>query len=462
MKYLVFLLIFVSNLFSGVKKVDEFFGRNAIFFNLPDIEGKKYSLDDLRFKNKKVNVVMLVFFDTKCQPCIKELPSIKKLYENYKDKDVIIRMVSIGEDAKKVKDFIKKYSLNIPVLLDKSTLVAGKYGVVEGQLKKIPQIFVIGKSGKIIKHLKGYHKGVFEVLSRIFDKELKKKVSLIKKDEIEVFYTSSASGELISCDCPTQPFGGLDRRLTYISKNRTPNALVFDTGDFFTPYKDKLKNEYVLKFMDNINYDAITIGDQEFATGIDYFLDEISKYNIPIVIGNLQVCKDNLCMIIGRPYIIKEINGFKVGITGVISEKVFFLFPKEIKDNLKFTQTPEEFLKEVIPEMRKEADFIFVLSHQGDYMDRELVKKVKGIDVIFGGHSQSKIAEKINNTIILQPGEKGMYVGKVVFKIKNKKILLYKNQLIPLTKDIVANSIAKKLVKEYKRKLKEFLKTKTR
>lgn len=456
MKKILVSFLFIINLFSA--KINDFTGKNAIDFVLPTLSGERVSLESLRYSNGKVNTVILVFFDTECQPCIKELPTLKKIFDEYKGKEVILRMVSVGEDEKKVNEFIKRFNLQIPVLLDKSTIIAEKYGVIEGSVKKIPQVFVIGKEGKFIKHLRGFHEDLFKILSDVIDKELKRNVSIVKKDEIEVLYTSSASGNIISCDCPTQPFGGLDRCLSFIKRERKANTLVFDTGDFFSPYDNKLKNEFVLKFIERINYDAVVIGDQEFASGVDFFIDKISNYRIPIVLGNLQICGENSCFVLGKPYIIKEINGVRIAITGVISEKTFFLFPKEIKEKLKFTNTPEEFLNEIIPELRKKADFIFVLSHQGDYPDRELAKKVKGIDVIFGGHSQSKIDEKVGNTIILQPGEKGMYVGRVIFKIKNKKIVSYRNKLIPLTKDIKILKEAEKLVKEFTTEEKKLLK----
>jgi len=72
--------------------------------------------------------------------------------------------------------------------------------------------------------------------------------------------------------------------------------------------------------------------------------------------------------------------------------------------------------KEMVAALRqKGVDLIILLSHIGYKKDVALAKQVKGIDLIFGGHSHEYVKKmgKIHDTFIVNGGEKGSTVVKV-------------------------------------------------
>ena len=110
-------------------------------FTLKNMSGEEVSLSD--FKGK---VIVLNFWATWCPPCKAEIPDFVEVYETYKDKDVIFLGVSVDEDVDALKDFIKSYEINYPILLDTRTQnVSGIWGV-----SGIPTTFFIDENGKII------------------------------------------------------------------------------------------------------------------------------------------------------------------------------------------------------------------------------------------------------------------------------------------------------------------------
>ena len=114
-------------------------GQKALDFTLTDLDGKKVSLKDLKGKNVYIN-----FWATWCPWCIKELPDIEKVYQEYKDKDLVVLAVDIGEDKATVKNFITRNSYNFKVLLDTDQSVAQAYGI-----SSIPVSIFIDKDGNI-------------------------------------------------------------------------------------------------------------------------------------------------------------------------------------------------------------------------------------------------------------------------------------------------------------------------
>ncbi|HOK55861.1 MAG TPA: redoxin domain-containing protein [bacterium] len=121
-------------------------GKKAPDFNLKDIEGKSITLSSYEGK-----VVLLNFWASWCPPCREELKVIQKIYNEYKDKGVIVLCVNSGEDKEKVEDFIDENNYKFPVLLDTDSKVSDNYKV-----NTIPRVLLINKDGIVVKDLTGY------------------------------------------------------------------------------------------------------------------------------------------------------------------------------------------------------------------------------------------------------------------------------------------------------------------
>ena len=81
-------------------------------FDLPDINGKKWSLAGLKGKVAFVNV-----WATWCGPCRMELPHLQKLYDRLKDrKDVVVFSLNVDENPGLIEPFLKENSFTFPVV----------------------------------------------------------------------------------------------------------------------------------------------------------------------------------------------------------------------------------------------------------------------------------------------------------------------------------------------------------
>jgi thiol-disulfide isomerase/thioredoxin len=112
----------------------------AIDFELEDMNG-----DIKKLSSYSGKVVFLNFWATWCGPCRIEMPSMQRVYEEFKDKGFVIVAVDLQEDKKVVKKFITEYNLTFPVLLDKTGKVGGIYGA-----RSIPTTYLIDRNGYII------------------------------------------------------------------------------------------------------------------------------------------------------------------------------------------------------------------------------------------------------------------------------------------------------------------------
>ncbi|MFH1096515.1 MAG: redoxin domain-containing protein [Candidatus Desantisbacteria bacterium] len=432
-------------------------------FKLRLLSGKSsLSLHKLLTQGDRRNVLVLSFFDTACEPCRKEMPHLYELSQKYQDEAVGVYLVNIDKTASEVvEDFVKKNNITLPVLLDPYGIQTGeKYGVLVNQIAKIPKVVLISKNGYIKKIYGGYKENLVEILSKeINSLLLEKEEPLNEKNVLTILFSNSTNGYLESCDCVENPFGGLVRRVTLINEIRqeNPTVLLLDSGDMFPPRPEPLLARYMLLAMEKIGYDLIAIGDQELILGTEYIRKEIEKNKLPFYSANLTICQDGMCSYLAPSYLIKEVGSFTVGIISIISSGVFTFFPKDIIKELKVSD-PVKQVQGFVDTFRKQVNVLIVVSHSGYEEDLRLAKQVKGIDVIIGGHSQTlvKNASVLPDTLIVQAGEKGQYLGKLDIRFdENKKITSHQYQLLPLTKDISDDEVVRKLIREYHQKVEE-------
>jgi len=119
-------------------------GQTAPDFVMTDLEGKKYSLGQLRNKGH----VLLVFWSTQCHVCHAMIPAFKKVNEQYKNKGLSFVAVNVGyEDKSEVEDYVFEFDLNYLVLNEdnKKAIVAEAY-----HLRGTPTIELISPAGKVL------------------------------------------------------------------------------------------------------------------------------------------------------------------------------------------------------------------------------------------------------------------------------------------------------------------------
>jgi thiol-disulfide isomerase/thioredoxin len=109
---------------------------------LTDSAGEKYKLSESKSK-----IVVINFWASWCQPCLKEFPSLVELRNKYKVEDVLILGVNsdMEEPEKNMAKTIKQYKLNFPNVLDLESEVLNKF-----MITAIP-VSIIYHNGKVIE-----------------------------------------------------------------------------------------------------------------------------------------------------------------------------------------------------------------------------------------------------------------------------------------------------------------------
>lgn len=243
---------------------------------------------------------------------------------------------------------------------------------------------------------------------------------------------------------------GLAARATLINQIREQvkkeggEVLLLDAGDVNTgvPQSDLLKAEPDFKGMNAIGYDVMAVGNHEFDNPLPVILKQQKEWaKFPFVSANIYYTKDNKRVF--PSHITKEVNGLKVVIFGLTTEDTPKKSVPQNSAGLKFRPAVEE-AKELVPELRPQADVLIALTHTGHYPDEKhgadapgdvtIARQAKGIDLIVGGHTQKPLFEPDvqNGTVIVQAFEWGKYLGRVDLEVVKGKVKLVSYKLIPV------------------------------
>ena len=107
------------------------------------LEGKPISIADFRGK-----VLLVDFWAVWCGPCVAEMPNVKRVYNTYKDQGFDILGISLDNDEKTLRDYLKKNEIPWRQAFDGQgwdSTVPSIYGI-----RGIPTMWIIGKDGALI------------------------------------------------------------------------------------------------------------------------------------------------------------------------------------------------------------------------------------------------------------------------------------------------------------------------
>jgi 2',3'-cyclic-nucleotide 2'-phosphodiesterase / 3'-nucleotidase len=284
---------------------------------------------------------------------------------------------------------------------------------------------------------------------------------------------------------------GLAKIATLVKQQRAeaPNALLLDCGDttqgtplaYYFAVKDlKPKNPTIAAF-NEMHYDAMAVGNHEFNFGLAEMWKAKRESNFPWLAANLKQIYTSGDGYI-RPYVIKIVNGVRIGLVGFVTPGV----PRwEIPEHYRGYQFEPivASAQHVIPAVRKQVDLLVVIMHSG--LDRdpltgkvsesqeirsenaayELAEQVPGIDVVFYGHTHLEMPELIVKGVLMAQAKNwgGSLARADVVMQRDAagqwRVVSKHSRLIKVTENVAADPAILKLTAPYEEATEKYLDT---
>ena len=206
-----------------------------------------------------------------------------------------------------------------------------------------------------------------------------------------VLHVNDTHGKLQPHNTNSQTdIGGIARLSSLVKQIRQENPKnvlflhagdIFSRGDPVTVYYGGYVN---LLAYEKMGVDAITPGNGEFYFGIENLQRQAARVSTPFVHANVTYKHHGGSIF--PPYLIKNVNGVRVGILGLGLIRTWHQSSQTLE-----LGDPIEIAKTIVPELKPKVDFLIGLTHIGVKNDSLLAKAIPELDLIVGGDSHTRL-----------------------------------------------------------------------
>ncbi|WP_170766128.1 thiosulfohydrolase SoxB [Ruegeria lacuscaerulensis] len=237
--------------------------------------------------------------------------------------------------------------------------------------------------------------------------------------------------------------GGLDRVSTVINAIRAdrPDALLLDGGDTwhgsYTCYQTA--GQDMVNVMNALKPDAMTFH-WEFTLGSERVNEIVEGLPFASLGQNIFDAEWDEPAELFKPYKFFERGGARVAVIGQAFPYMPIANPGWMFPEYSFGIRDEN-MQAMVDEVRDAgADVVVVLSHNGFDVDKKMVGRVQGIDVILSGHTHDALPEPVlvEKTHIIASGSNGKFVSRVDLDVRDGQLMGMKHKLIPIFSDVIA------------------------
>ena len=226
--------------------------------------------------------------------------------------------------------------------------------------------------------------------------------------------------------------GRLNAISAYVKKMRKLHpgrAILLDAGDMLTHFKRvspesdwQGQHDEMFSWAKQMKYDAMVFGNHDFVSGVRATQQLMDQYNLPFVCANLQHPDLSVpqSKIISLPVTLSDGSSVtvKIGVIGLSDQDwVDYHHPNDAdKKNLTVHPVYNNTIKGLIKTVEANADFVVLLSHNWDNVDKDSVAKLTGTKthIIVGGHSHKVLAEKVSGKSLIKSGSYGRDIGSTM------------------------------------------------
>lgn len=221
--------------------------------------------------------------------------------------------------------------------------------------------------------------------------------------------------------------GGIIERAAYIDSVRNAvgkdKVLLLHAGDWDqgSPYYTIYGGDLEVSLLNALKYDCLTFGNHEFDNGVDDLGRRVKYIKCPVICANYDFSQFDMGRKGVKPYAVIRRGGLKIGLIGMLTD-ITKVVSYETASRVPRAGEDPEVVNRWADYLRneKKCDMVIVLSHIGYEEDLEMVKDIRGVDIVIGGHSHTFVKDLEYRTDldgkqvpVIQDGCWGLNMGQI-------------------------------------------------
>jgi 2',3'-cyclic-nucleotide 2'-phosphodiesterase (5'-nucleotidase family) len=188
----------------------------------------------------------------------------------------------------------------------------------------------------------------------------------------------------------------------------------------------------LFEMMNRIGYDAWCPGNHDFDISQENFIHIAQLARFPTLSANL-VHDAGAFEPAVKDFVVVEKGGIRIGIIGLMTQELYGLVFQKNLVGIKVL-SPVETAQKLIDRLDPETDLLIAVTHQGVEDDSILAAGVRGLDIIVGGHSHTRLRQPkiVNGVMIVQTGSNTENLGVLDVTVGNDRVISHDGRLIQL------------------------------
>jgi sulfur-oxidizing protein SoxB len=253
--------------------------------------------------------------------------------------------------------------------------------------------------------------------------------------------------------------GGFAHLKTLIDRLRSEagpqRSLLLDGGDSWqgTGLANTLRGADMVEATNLLGVEAMT-GHWEFTYGEAALRDNLARFKGEFLAQNVFLTEeaafdganafDPASSRVFKPAVVKEVGDHRVAVIGQAFPYVPIAHPKRFTPNWTFGIREEE-LQKLIDGLRSvdKADAVVLLSHNGMDVDLKLASRLRGLDVILGGHTHDAVPQPVpvtnasGTTLVTNAGSNGKFLGVLDLDLAKGSVRDVRYRLLPVFSELL-------------------------
>ena len=253
--------------------------------------------------------------------------------------------------------------------------------------------------------------------------------------------------------------GGFAHLKTLIDRLRNDvgpgNAMLLDGGDLWqgSGLANAMQGADMVEAANLLGVEAMT-GHWEFTYGEKTLRSNLERFKGEFLAQNVFLTEeaafndakayDAASGRVFKPATIKEIGGHRVAVIGQAFPYVPIAHPKRFTPDWTFGIRDDE-LQKLVHSLRgnDKVDAVVLLSHNGMDVDLKLASRVRGIDVILGGHTHDAVPQPIGvsnaggTTLVTNAGSNGKFLGVLDLDLAKGRVGDARYRLLPVFSELL-------------------------
>ena len=253
--------------------------------------------------------------------------------------------------------------------------------------------------------------------------------------------------------------GGFAHLKTLIERLRNDvgpgRSLLLDGGDLWqgTGLANTMQGADMVEAANLLGIEAMT-GHWEFTYGENALRRNLARFKGEFLAQNIYLTEeaafndakafDPATGRVFKPAVIKEIGGHRIAVIGQAFPYVPIAHPKRFTPDWTFGIRDEE-LQKLVDGLRNSdrVDAVVLLSHNGMDVDLKLASRVRGIDVILGGHTHDAVPQPVavtnagGITRVTNAGSNGKFLGVLDLELTRGRVSDIRYRLLPVFSELL-------------------------